>query len=106
MNYKEWITATLSRFEISAADIDLIIINQGICWADEVDVVKAKTALVKEFSMLIPLQSSISEGGYSLSWNWNAILGWYKLTCAELGIEPVSIDGTTKPTIRNKSYMW
>ncbi|MDR2652260.1 MAG: hypothetical protein LBC68_08100 [Prevotellaceae bacterium] len=103
MTYREWITATTSKFQMEQADVDLILVNQNSLIPnpdDDVDVTKAKTALCKEFAMLIPL-TNVTEGGYSLYWNWNAIKFWYNQTCAELGIIPAD-----KPRIKNKSYVW
>jgi hypothetical protein len=107
MNYKEWITATVQRFTIGTADIELILFNQRELIPDEeeyADITIAKTALCREFANLIPL-ANMSEGGYSITWNWKAIKFWYKQACSELGLIPVDIDGN-KPTIKNKSNCW
>lgn len=96
-------TKTGARFQISADDIDLILTNQAETIPDadaKVDVRTAKTALCKEFASIIPL-ANISEGGYSITWNWDALKLWYSQTCAELGLDDV-----TKPKIRNKSFVW
>ena len=92
--------ATGQRFGMSQQDTDLVLINQGINPDDDVDVTKAKTALCKEFAIAIPL-ANVTEGGYSVSWNMEAVKLWYQTTCAELGITP-----TTKPRIRNASHRW
>lgn len=100
MTYKEWITKTVGKFQLSADDVDLILCNQSGLIPDPdapVDVRKAKTAICREFTTLIPL-ANIGEGGYSISWNWDAIKLWYNATCTELGITPAG-----KPKIRNKS---
>ena len=103
MTYKEWFTRTTTRFGIEAADVELILTNQQSAIPDanaEVDVTTAKKALCKEFGSLIPL-ANVSEGGYSVSWNWEAIKFWYKQTCGELGITPL-----TTPKVRNRSNRW
>lgn len=103
MTYKEWFTRTTTRFGIEAADVELILTNQQAAIPDanaEVDVTTAKKALCKEFGSLIPL-ANVSEGGYSISWNWEAIKFWYKQTCGELGITPL-----TTPKVRNRSNRW
>jgi hypothetical protein len=107
MTYREWITATVQRFTAGQADVELILLNQRELIPDEnadVNITTAKTALVREFSTLIPM-ANITEGGYSISWNWEALKFWYRQTCAELGLTPVDIDGN-KPKIRNKSNVW
>ncbi len=96
-------TATGARFQLSAEDVNLILTNRADLIPDktaEVDVTIAKTALCKEFASVIPL-ANITEGGYSISWNWEALKLWYSQTCAELGLQDV-----TKPKIRNKSFVW
>jgi hypothetical protein len=107
MSYKEWITATAGRFSIGMSDIDLILFNQKGLIPDEnadADIRIAKTALCREFANIIPL-ANITEGGYSVTWNWNAIKFWYKQACSELGLIPADLDGN-KPTIRDKSNIW
>lgn len=103
MTYKEWITRTASRFGVAAADAELILANQAGLIPDpeaEVDVMTAKTALCKEFGSIIPL-ANVSEGGYSVSWNWDAIKFWYNQTCGELGITPANA-----PKVKNRSRIW
>lgn len=103
MTYKEWFTLTTARFGIEAAEVELIMANQKAIIPDadaEVEPITAKTALCKEFGSIIPLQN-VSEGGYSVSWNWEAIKFWYNQVCGELGITPV-----TTPKIRNASNRW
>jgi hypothetical protein len=103
MTYKEWITATAACFMIGIADVELILFNQRALIPDEnaeADITTAKTALCLEFTNLIQLVN-ISEGGYSITWNWNAIKLWYSQACAELGLIPVG-----KPKIRDRSNLW
>ena len=103
MTYKEWITATAAKFQVLPADVDLILTNQSGLIPEpdtQVDVRIAKTALCLEFANLIPLMN-ISEGGYSITWNWDAIKLWYNQICTELGIVPVD-----KPKIRDRSNRW
>jgi hypothetical protein len=103
MTYKQWMTATGARFQLTEADVDLILTNRADLIpnpAATVDVRTAKTALCKEFASLIPL-ANVSEGGYSITWNWDALKLWYSQTCAELGLQDI-----TKPQIRNKSFVW
>ena len=103
MTYREWTAATVSRFGISAGDVDLILVNRQDLITEpdaDVDPAIAKRALVTEFAALIPL-ANVTEGGYSVSWNWEAIKFWYNTTCDELGITPQG-----KPRIRNRSNRW
>jgi hypothetical protein len=103
MTYREWMTKTIARFGAEAADAGLILTNQGRLIPDpdtEVDVTKAKTALCLEVASIIPL-ANISEGGYSISWNMEAVKLWYGIACEELGLPSAG-----RPKVRNKSYVW
>lgn len=103
MTYKEWLSRTVSRFGVEGGDVDLMLANQQDAIPDpdaEVDTTTAKRALCKEFGSIIPL-ANVSEGGYSVSWNWEAIKFWYNQTCSELGITPM-----TTPKVRDRSNRW
>ena len=103
MTYTEYITATVKKFGGTAEDAQLILANQQALIPTptaQVDTRTAQTALCLEFASLIPL-ANISEGGYSVSWNMEALKIWYSATCAKLGIADV-----TKPKIRNRSHLW
>ncbi len=103
MTYKEWMSAMGSKFGMSESDVELVLTNQSCIITDPeetVEVTKAKTALCKEFAVVMPL-TNVTEGGYSLSWNMDAVKLWYKQTVSELGLA----DATT-PRIRNKSKIW
>lgn len=103
MTYKEWFSRTVSRFGVEGGDVDLMLANQQDAIPDpdaEVDTTTAKRALCKEFGSIIPL-ANVSEGGYSVLWNWEAIKFWYNQTCSELGITPM-----TTPKVRNRSNRW
>ena len=103
MTYKEYITKTVAKFQVGADDVELLLCNQRELIPDpeaEVDTRTAKKAICKEIATIIPL-ANISEGGYSVTWNWDALKLWYNSTCAELGLPNHS-----KPKIRNKSNVW
>lgn len=103
MTYREYITAVASRFNASDSDIEVLLANQQSRIPDpdaEVDTNAAKHALCAEFATIIPL-ANISEGGYSVSWNIDALKIWYNATCDELGITPVG-----KPRLKNRSNIW
>lgn len=103
MTYREYLTTTSKRMGAEASDVELILVEQKALIPDadvEVDVTRAKTALCRSFATMIPL-ANISEGGYSVSWNMEAVNRWYELTCDELGIAPA-----TKPRLKNRSNLW
>lgn len=104
MTYRDYISLTGQRFDFTANDKELFFANQKALIPDpdgEVDITTAKKALVNEIANILPI-ANVSEGGYSVSWNMEAIRLWYKLTCAELGIVPI---GET-PTAKNRSDIW
>lgn len=97
MTNQEYIAATTQRFNFSESDIALFWVNQPTLDPEaEADATACKTALVKEIANIIPLYN-VSEGGFSISWNYEAIKMWYNATCAELGIVPTA----TKPTLKH-----
>lgn len=89
MTYNEWFKAMGARFNMTDSDISLVLCNQHARIPnpnDTVDVAVAKRALCDEFTTIIPLMN-VSEGGFSISWNMEAIKLWHKETCKQLGIQ-------------------
>ena len=84
MTNKEALTATLSRFGLTEADIDLILFNQGLSPDAEADSKAVKVALYNEFVTILPL-ANVSEGGYSISWNAELLKLWFSALSKELG---------------------
>ena len=103
MTYREYITSVAARFNATESDIEELLTNQQKLIPnpeEAADPQVAKRALCAEFATLIPL-ANISEGGYSVSWNIEALKIWYNATCDELGITPVG-----KPRLKNRSNIW
>lgn len=104
MTYNEYISAICKRFGLSVDEISVLLINESVLIPDvnaEVNIERAKRALCNEFASMIPL-ANVSEGGYSVTWNIDAIKLWYAVTCRELGMT----DTLTQPTISNRSNIW
>lgn len=101
MTNKEYITKSLSRLDITSDEVDLIIVENGLNSASDVNVEDCKRAICKSFGVWIPMYSSMSEGGVSKSWNMEAVKLYYSGLCNELGIVDVS-----KPTVRDRSNAW
>lgn len=105
MTVKEYLTATLSKFQLSSSEIDLIMINQELP-DDEVDVLAVKTAIYNEFSALIPIVD-ISEGSMSIKWNMAGLRAWYSLLAKELGKEDVLASlNASDDSVNNASFYW
>lgn len=102
MTTREYIRQSLSRFNVSDGDVDLIIVDNGLDADSDVDVKQAKNAICKSLGSWLPVYSSVSEGGVSMSWNFEAVKVYYASLCKELGIE----DTMTKPVIRDRSNCW
>lgn len=106
MNVKEYLTATLSKFQLSPSEIDLIMINQGLTEEEPVDVMTVKTAIYNEFSALIPVMD-ISEGSMSIKWNMAGLRAWYSLLAKELGKEDVLASlNAPDNSVNNASFFW
>lgn len=99
MTYKEYLLATLAPFGVEIATVDLIIINQKLSPDKEVkteeDVLLLKKTLFKEFSIYLPKQKTLSEGGYSISWDMEAIRLWYSSLAKELSEEDTFFTSST-----------
>lgn len=106
MTVKEYLTATLSKFQLSPSEIDLIMINQKLEDVDVEDVATVKTAIYNEFSALIPVLE-ISEGSMSIKWNMDGLKTWYSLLSKELGKEDVLASlNAPDDGVNNASYYW
>lgn len=108
MTVKEYLTATLSKFQLSPSEIDLIMINQELENVEMGmgDVLTAKTAIYNEFSALIPVMD-ISEGSMSIKWNMAGLRAWYSLLAKELGKEDVLASlNAPDNNVNNASFFW
>ena len=102
MTNKKYLQLTLGKFNISSDEIDLLLLNQGLIGTDEANAGALQIAMYEEFATLIPL-ANISEGGYSISWNWDGLKLWYSLLAKKLGREDLS-DGVDD-TVQDMSFM-
>lgn len=103
MTYREYIELTLKQFNVTSDDVSLILVNQSAAIPspeDDVNPIIAQRAICMEIGIYLP-KANVSEGGFSLSWNMDAIKMWYEATCAKIGIQP-----TTKPRIRVRRNIW
>lgn len=106
MTVREYLIATLSKFQLSTSEIDLIMVNQKLEDVELGDVVTVKTAIYNEFSTLIPIVD-ISEGSMSIKWNMAGLRTWYSLLAKELGKEDVLASlNTPDNSVNNASFFW
>lgn len=89
---------------MSSDELNLILVDNSLSADDNVDVVLAKTAIYNSLSQLIPVYSSVSEGGVSFAWNLDAIKLYYGILCTSLNLEnKISVP---ENEIRDRSNMW
>lgn len=101
---KQYLTKALSGLEVSENDIDVILLKAGLDEDAPVDITSCDLAVYNRFSVVIAAAAqNVSEGGYSISWNIEAVKLYYNALCRELGKDNVL---EAKPKIRNRSNFW
>jgi hypothetical protein len=96
---RDYLKAQLAKFGLTDDDVDLIMVENPAL-SGSLNIIACKQAMHKSFSAILPL-ANVSEGGFSQSWNMDAVKLWYKSLCSELG-KPNFL----KPQIRNRSNSW
>ena len=96
----EYFLAVLTRFNVTQTDIDVMLLEAGLTGSASVDVTACKNAIYKGFTIMLPL-ANVSEGGYSVSWNMEAVKLYYNQLCKELGESNV-----LQQEIRNNTNIW
>lgn len=106
MTIKEYLTATLSKFQISETDINLLMLNQGLDDSQPLNVTEVEIAIYNEFSSLLPLMD-VSEGTMSIKWNMATLKLWYSMLAKKLGKEDVFNELSGKDVeVTDKSYLF
>jgi hypothetical protein len=108
MTNKEYLTKTLNGLGISSDDIDIILlkadINGTATCASRDDMTNCDKAVYARMSIVLKsAMQNVTEGGYSISWNLDAVKAYYTALCNELGVDNVLF---SRPRIRNKSNLW
>ena len=104
MTNQEYITKVLSGMDVSADDIEIIMLKSGISGGVQVDTDACDNAIYHRFSIVLGAAcKNVTEGGYSVSWNMDAVKAYYNALCAELGKPNVLF---SRPKVRNKSNIW
>ena len=104
MTNKEYTTKSLNGLNISEDDIDIILLKSSIDADAPADVRTCDMAIYRRMSVVIKgVMQNVSEGGYSISWNMDAVKLFYNALCNELGVENVLVN---RPKIRNRSNIW
>lgn len=104
MTNKQYLTKSLNGLNLSEDDIDVILLKSGIDGESTVDVRACDNAVYKRMSVILKgATQNITEGGYSISWNMEAVKLFYNALCNELGLENVLVG---RPKVRNRSNYW
>lgn len=104
MTNREYLVSTLSGFGLSGNDIELIAIKSGLDLEQGVSVRDCDLAIYKRMSIVLKnTLQNVSEGGYSISWNMEALKIYYQSLCEEIGMPNTLY---SQPKIRNKSNIW
>lgn len=104
MTNKEYITKVLAGLNVSDSDIDIILLRAGLESDVVADAKVCDMAIYKRMSAVIKgVMQNVTEGGYSISWNMDAVKLFYAALCNELGVENVLVG---RPKVRNRSNMW
>lgn len=104
MTNKEYLTKLLSGLNVSEDDIDIILLKSSINADSNADANACDKAVYNRMSVILKgTTQNVSEGGYSISWNMEAVKLFYKSLCSELGLENVLVG---RPKIRDRSNIW
>ena len=104
MTNKEYLTKSLNGLNLVEDDIDVILAKGGLDADDKADVKACDVAVYNRMSVILKgMLQNVSEGGYSISWNMEAVKLYYVALCNELGKENVLV---ARPKVRNRSNIW
>lgn len=104
MTNKEYLTKSLNGLNVSEDDIDIILVKGGLVADDTVDTRGCDVSVYNRMSVVLKgMLQNVSEGGYSISWNMEAVKMYYSALCNELGKENVLV---ARPKVRNRSNIW
>lgn len=97
-------TTVLNGLGVEEADINIIMLKSGVVGDAECDFKECDKAIYNRMSIILKgTMQNVSEGGYSVSWNMEAVKCYYNALCNELGLENVLVN---RPKIRNRSNLW
>lgn len=104
MTNKQYLTKALSGLNVTEDDIEIILVKSELDADADVDVRGCDMATYNRMSVLFKgVLQNISEGGYSISWNMDAVKLYYNALCSELGEENVLL---ARPKVRSRSHLW
>lgn len=102
MTVKDYISQKFQTFGINLSEADLleISLSSGISGEDEIDTSNiglVSVTIAKFIPSLLLRSTSISENGFSMSWDIKGIKEYYSFLCKKYGLEDTLSD---KPKVR------
>ena len=90
MTNGEFITKQLRAFNVTDADMMLVLGDDFDPDKEITDLSAAEKAMIPLLAKmaLAPFQKSISENGFSVSWDMSKIGWWYRYLCSKYGVKP------------------
>lgn len=103
MTIKEYISGKFQSFGIQVSEADLLdmSINVDVCLDDMMSqecIGSVSVAMARFIPSLLLRATSISESGFSMSWNIDGIKSYYSMLCRQYGLKDELNDN--KPKIR------
>ncbi len=102
MTVADYIRGKFQTFGITVSEADLLelSLSSGISGEDEMDqsnIGHVSVAMAKFIPSLLLRATSISENGFSMSWNTQGLTEYYSFLCKKYGLEDTLSD---KPKVR------
>lgn len=113
MTIREYVTQKMQAFNLTEASMTDLMMSLGISLDDEYTfaiapmVGRAMASSIEEL-ILAPRLSSINEGGFSMSWDFDDLGKYYLYLCKKWGV-PVNEDvlsAAEMSVIIDKTEMW
>lgn len=87
MEIKQYIRQRFQAFGIQLSDADLLSITMEEGEVTEDNISKVEVAIVRYIPSLLLRPNSISESGFSMSWDKQGMKDFYSIKCKEYGLE-------------------
>lgn len=101
---KEYMQKALDGLNVSDNDIDLVLLKAELDADTAVDIAACDNAIYNRMSIVLKsMMQNITEAGYQITWNMDAVKMYYNSLCNEIGKPNVLVG---RPKIRNRSNMW
>lgn len=87
MKIKEYIRQRFGTFGVHLSDADLLGITMEEGEVTEDNISKVEVAIVRYIPNLLLRPNSVSESGFSMSWDKQGMKDFYSIKCKEYGLE-------------------